>query len=110
MFLAVTLGKVIPPQWWDIEAALKALSQSNDIVLIDGGRGQCIEQLELLEDQPCVLLVELSILGLARTQSFLLNMAESRVNSSTSQGPVRDFSYWKRWGRILVRKIYLSRS
>ncbi|WP_148140066.1 hypothetical protein [Bombiscardovia coagulans] len=85
-----------PPQWWDIEAALKALSQSNDIVLIDGGRGQCIEQLELLEDQPCVLLVELSILGLARTQSFLMNMAESKVNSSTSQGPVRDFSYWKR--------------
>lgn len=59
-------------QWWDLEAALTALGKSNDVVLIDGARGQCLEHMEILKNQPCIVLVELSVLGLART-NFLIS-------------------------------------
>ncbi|BDR55353.1 hypothetical protein KIMH_14640 [Bombiscardovia apis] len=74
------------PQWWDVEAALGALGRGHELVLVDAAGGQCMGQVGLLAGQPCVLLVELSVLGLARTRVLLRRLAQGMEREDEAMG------------------------
>ena len=61
-------------QRWDLEAALKALLEVNDVVLVDGGRGDVMAYMNGVSQARVLVLVELSVLGLARGRARLLSL------------------------------------
>lgn len=54
------------PQWWDIHAAVRALSEVDDVVIVDAGRGTTLASVPLLLGARHIVFAELSVLGLAR--------------------------------------------
>lgn len=54
------------PQWWDIHAAIRALSEVDEVVVVDAGRGMNMSTVPLLMAARHVVFAELSVLGLAR--------------------------------------------
>lgn len=63
------------PDWWEIEAAALALGESNDVVLVDAGRGRVLEEVPSLARMPGIVVAELSVLGMARTKAHLSRLA-----------------------------------
>lgn len=59
------------PEWWQAQAAVRALSESNQVVVVDAGRGAAIDRIGNLSCGVRVLAVELSVLGLARARARL---------------------------------------
>ncbi|NMM93337.1 cobyric acid synthase [Bifidobacterium sp. DSM 109957] len=57
------------PEWWEVQAALRALAQVNDVVLVDAGQGGLIETVTDLREGLHIVATELSVLGLARTKA-----------------------------------------
>lgn len=79
--LSVDPWKVQRPDWWEQQAAVKALREVNDVVVIDAGLGEGLSNLALPPSAQTVLLTELSVLGLAR--------AKALFGSGTSLGAER---------------------
>lgn len=61
-----------PPQgWWDVDAAVSAVAGFADFLLIDAGRGQGLGNLRSLKGLPSLLMVDMTVLGLARAKTLL---------------------------------------
>ncbi|MGO3358084.1 MAG: P-loop NTPase [Bifidobacterium crudilactis] len=69
--LSVDPWKDERPDWWEQQAAVKALREVNDVVVIDAGLGEGLADLALPSSAQTVLLAELSVLGLARAKALL---------------------------------------
>lgn len=75
------------PDWWETQAAVRALADAKQTVVVDAGRG--IE----LEDMPDVLMgvqvvtVELSVLGLARAKAHLAMLRRLRHAREDTKEP-----------------------
>ena len=65
-------------QWWEVQAAIDALVQTQDVVVVDAGRGACLDQIPALARSPMLMLVELTVLGLARARSMMKTIARTR--------------------------------
>ena len=70
-----------PPQgWWDLDAAVSAMAGFADLLLIDAGRGQGLGNLRSLKGLPSLLMVDMTVLGLARAKA-LLHALNGRSNA-----------------------------
>ncbi|RSX54600.1 ATPase [Bifidobacterium samirii] len=69
------------PPWWGIQAAVRALSETNGIVIVDAGRGTGLADIPELEAAPRLLAAELSVLGLARAKPQLQRIRERHPES-----------------------------
>ena len=68
-----------PPQgWWDMDAAVSAMAGFADFLLIDAGRGQGLGNLRSLKGLPSLLMVDMTVLGLARAKALLHALNGSR--------------------------------
>ena len=54
------------PDWWEVQAAIRALAETNDVVIVDAGQGGLIETVPDLRSGMQVIAAELSVMGLAR--------------------------------------------
>lgn len=70
------------PEWWQVQAAMEALAQSVDTVLIDAAHGRVLEMVPYLRRAPVVLVAELSVLGLARARTLLGRLSASAAQLS----------------------------
>lgn len=59
------------PNRWQVSAAVHALVESNGSVVVDAGRGESLDMLPQASASRLVLVVELSVLGVARAKSWL---------------------------------------
>lgn len=57
--------------WWNVDAAVRALAIARDLLVVDGGRGEDVSGLPSLSASPWVLVVEMSVLGLARASHLM---------------------------------------
>ena len=64
--LAYAPWKGDPPAHWESTAAVDALSEANDVVLVDAGRGEVFMTVPGLLQARQLIMAELSVLGLAR--------------------------------------------
>jgi septum formation inhibitor-activating ATPase MinD len=71
------------PDWWEQQAAIVALQEVNDLLIIDAGLGEHLADLALPATAQCVLLAELSVLGLARTKALLKSDASTAASDQT---------------------------
>lgn len=69
------------PDWWEVQAAVQALAQEDDAVVVDAGRGEMIEQVATLVEASHMVFVELSVLGLARAQMHIEWLEQVGLNS-----------------------------
>ena len=70
-----------PPQgWWDLDAAVSAMAGFADLLLIDAGRGRGLGNLRSLKGLPSLLMVDMTVLGLARAKA-LLHALNGRSNA-----------------------------
>lgn len=59
------------PDWWQAQAAVRALCDVNQAVVVDAGRGEAIARIPDLEAGALLVVLELSVLGLARAKAWL---------------------------------------
>lgn len=59
------------PQWWDVQAAVRALADDGNVVVVDAGRGSVVKTVPLLMAAHHVVFLELSVLGLARAKAHV---------------------------------------
>lgn len=71
----------LPQGWWDVDAAVSAMAGFADLLLIDAGRGQGLGNLRSLKGLPSLLMVDMTVLGLARAKA-LLHALKSRRDAS----------------------------
>lgn len=57
--------------WWDVDAAVNAMAGFADLLLIDAGRGRGLGNLRSLKGLPSLLMVDMTVLGLARAKALL---------------------------------------
>ncbi|WP_240542185.1 P-loop NTPase [Bifidobacterium sp. CP2] len=69
--LAHTPWRGNAPEWWELEAAAQALGETNDVVLVDAGRGRTLEETPLLAGSRRIVLTELSVLGMVRAKAHI---------------------------------------
>ncbi|MBW3088304.1 hypothetical protein KIH77_06120 [Bifidobacterium sp. 82T24] len=62
------------PDWWEVEAAVDALTQCRDVVMVDAGHATDWRKVPIALH---VMLVELSVLGLARARGALARMRDA---------------------------------
>lgn len=74
-----------PPDWWQTQAAVRALSEANRTVLIDAGAGDLLDSMPELAAAAQLVLVELSVLGLARAKRHIAEV-EHRMASCDTPG------------------------
>lgn len=77
----MTLG-ARQPDWWEVQAAIRALAETNDVVIVDAGQGGLIETVPDLRSGMQVIAAELSVMGLARAKSH-----RSRLDSWGCEAP-----------------------
>ncbi|WP_226805750.1 cobyric acid synthase [Bifidobacterium eulemuris] len=63
------------PDWWEAQAAIRALADVNHLVIVDVGRGDLLASVPELAMAAQVMAVELSVLGLARAKVHLARLA-----------------------------------
>jgi len=76
--LAHTPWRGSNPQWWELEAAADALAEANDIVLADVGRGTILAHMPRFAAAHQVVVVDLSVLGMARAKSHVATLDRMR--------------------------------
>ncbi|PJM75813.1 AAA family ATPase [Bifidobacterium simiarum] len=64
------------PDWWEVQAALRALDEAHDVTVLDAGHSR---QRRELRPALAVLVTELSVLGLARTKAELAMLSGGPV-------------------------------
>ncbi|RBP99440.1 hypothetical protein CRD59_03455 [Bifidobacterium xylocopae] len=74
------------PQAWDLDAALRALEEGAELVLVDGADGRGLDELESLAGQPRLVLAEMTVLGLARTRALLARLGADPVVGGHADG------------------------
>lgn len=57
-------------QWWNVQAAVTALAQVHGAVVVDCGDGTPMESIPALRRAPALMVVELSVPGLARARAL----------------------------------------
>jgi hypothetical protein len=57
------------PEWWEVQSAVRALAEANDVVIVDAGQGELLESVRDLCQGMQVMAAELSVIGLARAKS-----------------------------------------
>lgn len=57
------------PEWWEVQAVIRALAEANDVVIVDAGLGEFVETMPELQHGMQVVGVELSVMGLARVRA-----------------------------------------
>ena len=70
------------PDWWEVQAAIRALAEANDVVIVDAGQGGLIETVPDLRSGMQVIAAELSVMGLARAKAH-----RSRLDSWGCEAP-----------------------
>ncbi|WP_146192038.1 hypothetical protein [Bifidobacterium catulorum] len=65
------------PDWWEIEAAVDALAQCRDVVMVDAGHAGDWRKIPIALH---VMMVELSVLGLARARGALARLKDRGVD------------------------------
>ena len=73
------------PDWWEVDAAMRALSEACELVLVDGGHAVSEHTLRM-HARVRVVVVELSVLGLARARGLLMRLKESHGSSGGRHG------------------------
>nr|WP_240541048.1 cobalamin biosynthesis protein CobQ [Bifidobacterium colobi] len=63
------------PEWWEIQAVIRALGQANDVVVVDAGQGALVESLPDVQQGMHIMGVELSVVGLARARTHRAALA-----------------------------------
>lgn len=63
-----------PPDWWQTQAAVRALSDVNRALIVDAGRGELLETMPELGGAAQIVLAELSVLGLARAKRHIATL------------------------------------
>lgn len=74
------------PAWFEIQAALQALADLHDIVVVDAGRGVMLDQVPALIEASHLVVAQLSVLGLARARThveWLERIAQDSVERRT---------------------------
>lgn len=75
-----------PPQgWWDVDAAVNAVAGFADLLLIDAGRGQGLGNLRSLKGLPSLLMVDMTVLGLARAKALIHTLNDRRDAGAQAQ-------------------------
>ena len=75
-----------PPQgWWDVDAAVSAMAGFADLLLIDAGRGRDLGNLRSLRGLPSLLMVDMTVLGLARAKALLHALSGCRSAGDRDQ-------------------------
>ncbi|WP_416517325.1 hypothetical protein [Bifidobacterium asteroides] len=75
-----------PPQgWWDVDAAVSAMAGLADLLLIDAGRGRHLGNLRSLKGLPSLLMVDMTVLGLARAKALLHALNGRRDDGDRAQ-------------------------
>ncbi|PJM72410.1 hypothetical protein CS006_09750 [Bifidobacterium primatium] len=69
------------PDWWEVEAALSALAENRDVLVFDAGHAAAWKDMPVAVH---VMLVELSVLGLARARGMLRWLRGGGVDAVTS--------------------------
>ncbi|WP_169275706.1 hypothetical protein [Bifidobacterium moraviense] len=64
-------------RWWEVQAAVVALAQVHDVVVVDAGRGEQMGQIPALAGAPAVLVTEMTVLGLARARVLARRLRSS---------------------------------
>lgn len=83
------------PGWWDMDAALKAMSGFAELLLVDAGRGTGLRTLRSIAGLPRVLLVDMTVLGLARARSLLAgSKPPGGVNRETADAHEGSDAHW----------------
>lgn len=63
------------PEWWEIQAVIRALAEANDVVIVDAGRGSLMKTVNDLRYGMQVMAAELSVIGLARAKAHRLRLS-----------------------------------
>ncbi|WP_147438267.1 hypothetical protein [Bifidobacterium sp. wkB338] len=75
--------------WWDVDAAVNAMAGFADLLLIDAGRGRGLGNLRSLKGLPSLLMVDMTVLGLARARALLHALNSRRGAGDQAQdGPL----------------------
>ena len=75
--------------WWDVDAAVNAMAGFADLLLIDAGRGRGLGNLRSLKGLPSLLMVDMTVLGLARAKALLHALNSRRGAGDQAQdGPL----------------------
>ncbi|MCI1219094.1 MAG: cobalamin biosynthesis protein CobQ [Bifidobacterium sp.] len=59
------------PDWWEVQAAICALAEVNDVVVVDAADGAILDAVPALAQAWHVMAVELSVLGLGRAKAHM---------------------------------------
>ncbi|MFT9278943.1 MAG: hypothetical protein ABF532_11085 [Bifidobacterium sp.] len=63
------------PNWWEIQAAIRALAEANDVVVVDAADGGALDTVPGLSDSRQIVAIELSVLGVARAKAHMARFA-----------------------------------
>ncbi|KFI47989.1 cobyric acid synthase [Bifidobacterium biavatii DSM 23969] len=69
------------PNWWQAQAAVRALAEANHAVVVDAGRGDVLHGVAEIGEAAQLVVVELSVLGLARASGHIGRLRE-RIGDS----------------------------
>lgn len=64
------------PNTWELQAVIEALAQLHEVIVMDAGQGAAVKQLGLDDHTKIVILVEMSVLGMARAKSHIAEMIQ----------------------------------
>ena len=60
-----------PPDWWEIQAAVRALAGENQALLVDAAHGEALGDIPELQQATHLVAVDLSVVGLARAKTHV---------------------------------------
>lgn len=63
------------PDWWEVQAVVRALAEVNDVVIVDAGQGGLIETTPDIRHATQIMAIELSVMGLARAKAHRARLA-----------------------------------
>lgn len=66
------------PQSWDVRACIQALSQVRDVVIVDAAQRVGLQEVTELDQCARIVVVELTVLGLARAKTMLRSSIQER--------------------------------
>lgn len=67
------------PDRWQVQAATRALCESNRVVVVDAGRGSGLDQVPELAESAHMVVAELTVLGLARAKAHIATIRGGRL-------------------------------
>ncbi|WP_163146951.1 P-loop NTPase [Bifidobacterium ramosum] len=77
-----------PPDWWQAQATIRALADANHVAIVDAGRGAIVAEVDELACNAHLVVVELSVLGLARARTHLDALRHRRDDVGAAGGGI----------------------